>query len=72
MPSAEVGDLHSPVTQVECRRDRYLHVRLPSSSRVHAQPLCVGCGFGGGESDVTDSWAIRGTSAKAASPNAWS
>jgi hypothetical protein len=52
MPSAKVGNLHSPVTKVECRRDRYLHVRPSQPSRVDAKPPRVGCGFGGGESDL--------------------
>ena len=52
MPPAEVSDLHPTFTQVECRHDRYLHVRLAELFRVKAQPLCLRCGFGGQESEV--------------------
>ena len=52
MSPAEVSDLHASITQVDGRRDRYLHVWLSQLLRVHAQSSGVCCGFGGGESEA--------------------
>lgn len=62
MSPAEVSDLHPPITQVECRRDRYLHVRLSQLARVQAQPSGLCCGFVGRESEpyrfMGDPWNV--------------
>ena len=52
MSPAEVSDLHASITQVDGRRDRYLHVWLSQLLRVHAQSSGICCGFGGGESEA--------------------
>ena len=46
MSPAEMSDLHPPIAQVECRRHRYLRIRLSQLVRVHVQPSGVCCGFG--------------------------
>lgn len=62
MSPAEVSDLHPPITQVECRRDRYLHVRLSQLVMVQAQPSGVRCGSGGRKSEphrfMGDPWNV--------------